>query len=365
MITFTTTRRLAALRAQAGLVPGLRRDAKREATARQQAESALAGAQAAVTSTKEALGTAQASFASRVAELEAAASASTQGAEPFRAQLALRVLRNHIASVKASGDQAAIDGLRALDAMLGPDPEPEPAPGTPLAATQPPAAEEPHDDAPTAGPGQRYHHPHFISAERQSWGGIRYGFREFTGDEPEPQDPEGLYEDDSLDWEQKRQVLLEYEAARDLWHQARFCRDATAAFCAATPGWQAYVRARSAMDAAFAEFRDTEDTRWRAQVLRLGDAQDQAHRAAVGWDRTAAELRRLEHEHYLAVSTGHELSLCEVATRAGIDIDSWHLGSFYGVYRDRLADQVSDAISQQEGRLQKAGVLAPISGSEP
>jgi hypothetical protein len=374
MIKIITTKTLAALRAEASLVPGLRRSAAAEAEARQSAADDLAGERAARARAETERDTALDDVTAGLARLELAASDPADG-EAVKAAIALHAMRTQIARVKASGDPAAIEGVRVLDALIGPDPEtgsndPE-QPKQPTHQEDTTVAPETLDTvAPeTLDPILKYHHPHFISAEHNTWG-TKYTFRGFTGSEPEPQSPDAAWKDDSLSWEERRLVDREYEAARCMWSQAGFRRDAAAAITSAVPVWQAYARARSAMDAAFAAFWETGDGQWRAQILRLTDAHEQALRAARDWDDVADRLARMQYEHFRYVGEGNELGLKDVGAGVGIDTTSWFIDFYYYSnerHGDTLASKVREAIDGHKDRLREVAELAPqhSGGADP
>jgi hypothetical protein len=363
MITIITTKALGALRAEASLVPGLRRSAEAEAEARRTAAAALLEQQGARARAETERDTALNDVTAGLARLELAAS-DPAGGEAVKAAIALHAMRTQIARVKASGDPAAIDGIRVLDALIGPDPAPEA--GTP-APEQPAAREDSAVASETPDPIRKYHHLHFISAEHKTWG-TKYTFRGFTGSEPEPQSPEAAWKDDSLSWEERRLVDREYEAARCMWSQARFRRDAAPAITSAVSVWQAYARARSAMDAAFAAFWETGDGQWRAQILRLTDAHEEALRTAAEWDRVADRLVRMQYEHFRYVGEGNELTLKDAGAGIGIDTTSWFIDFYYyGNQRDgdTLTSKVREAISGHKDRLREVAELTPQDSGGP
>lgn len=359
MITVIRRGTLAALRDEAALVPGLRRTAADAAAARQAAVAAQLEAEAARARAEAERDAALDDITAGLARLELAASAP-DGGEMVRAAIALHALRAQIARVKASGDPAAIDGIRALDALISPAPAPEA--GSPEPEPEEPTVRE--DNAVTSqapDPISNYHHPHFISAEHGEWVTL-YWFREFTGLEPEPEAPESAWDDDSLTWEDRRLLRCEYEGARCMWSKARFRRDAGPAIKSAVPVWQAYLQARSAMDAAFAAFWETGDNQWRAQILRLGDAHQQALRAAGDWDRVADGLARMRDEHLRYVGEGNELGLNDVGAAIGIDTTGWHIDYwYYGKERhgDGLVKEIREVIGEHERRLREVAELAP------
>ena len=84
----------------------------------------------------------------------------------------------------------------------------------------------------------------------------------------------------TADEAERMRLSREYEAAAELWVRRRAADSIVRLIAAAVPAWQAYVGARTAMDVEFAALWETEDSRWRSQVLRLVRAQDEALAAA-------------------------------------------------------------------------------------
>jgi 8-oxo-dGTP pyrophosphatase MutT (NUDIX family) len=221
-----------------------------------------------------------------------------------------------------------------------------------------------------------FHHPHFIDGRRDTEYrfGTRYffQFRPFTGSEPKPEMPDGLW--NQLSEEDDYQLLrAEYRLAYELWAKARFRRDVTSMLRAAVPVWQEYEQARNAMAAAFAAFWETSDIQWRAQILRLTDAHAQAVAAARNWDSVAASLTRAEHEHLRDVGEEHELSLRDVAAETGLDISTWEISGdydykrpewHYGEFVTPTVRAVREEIERQKERLKEVDELATLRGGE-
>ncbi len=113
MFTIIRTRNLAALREEAAQLPGLRRQVTE---ARHAAEAAAAEA----SRLGDELDAAIAEAGSRLGRLLTAVRDPVTGPS-VQAGIALHVVRDMIAEVKASGDPAAIEGIRAMDALLGED----------------------------------------------------------------------------------------------------------------------------------------------------------------------------------------------------------------------------------------------------
>jgi hypothetical protein len=149
----------------------------------------------------------------------------------------------------------------------------------------------------TTTPIARYHHRHFVSAQpgkRQD--SYHFTFRPFTGYETRPELNVAVYDDSGVSLDDRILLAREYEAARTLWSQAKFRLHAKPAITRAQPIWQEYTRARTTMDAAYAAFGDTEDNKWRAQLLKLADTHRDVLAAAQQWDTVAEGLARLVEE---------------------------------------------------------------------
>jgi len=125
------------------------------------------------------------------------------------------------------------------------------------------------------------------------------------------------------------------------------------------------------MDAEYAAFWETEDGRWRAQLLRLVTAHDLTLAAAEAWNHSAAHLASLYREYHDAVSSRYALPLSDFAAAAGIDASSWEIDFYHDRYpEDRhgygnsLAKAVRAAITEQKDRLRTVGELAPAHASD-
>lgn len=141
MIRIVRTRTLAALQARAAEADGL--------SERAAADAGKLAAEAAARRAREAQSEAEAALASSEAELAAlwddtvaglarleAAAGDPQAGSPVQGGIALRFLRGQIEKIKKSGDLAMIDGIRALDALIGADSPPAQGPGKPSAPAQ-------------------------------------------------------------------------------------------------------------------------------------------------------------------------------------------------------------------------------------
>jgi len=129
MFTIIRTRILAALREEAAQLPGLRCQVTgaRNAAEAAAAEAARCGAE---------LDAAIAAAGSRSGRLLAAVRDPVTGSS-VQADIALHVVRDMITEVKASGDAAAIEGIRVMDALLGED---FPSPSSSSSSTRPAAS---------------------------------------------------------------------------------------------------------------------------------------------------------------------------------------------------------------------------------
>ena len=384
MIRIVASGKLAALRAAAGLVPGLRSAAAQASVRQQEAEAARlaaaadcdkaigerAQAQAAQARAEAERDAALGDITAGLARLEAAASDPAVG-ESVKAGIALHVLRHEIARIRASGDAAAIDSIRLIEALIGQDD----GPGEPAALPAPAAARETQTNE---NPGQEeqpvtpdpiapYRHRNFISVE-QGPDGLCYKFQPFSGWEQEPQVPAAAWKDQALTWADTQRLSDEYEAASALWHRPRFLSRVTPVLKEAVPAWQAYAQARSSMDAEYAAFWETEDGRWRAQLLRLVTAHDLTLAAAEAWDRRAAYLASLYREYHDAVISRYALPLRDFAAAAGIDAAGWEIDFYHDRYPENRhgygtpqVKAVRAAITEQQDRLRTVGELAPAS----
>jgi hypothetical protein len=144
------------------------------------------------------------------------------------------------------------------------------------------------------------HHLHLISAEPHQgvFGrkGTKYTFKPFTGHEPEPSFITMVPDQVSatLTPEQTIELLSEYRAAHQVWAKAKFRLDATPLLRAMAPLWGAYAQARRQWDAAMTALENTNDSQWRAGLLKLHDARQKTLVAARAFDGHAAKLALLE-----------------------------------------------------------------------
>ncbi|WP_331762341.1 hypothetical protein OG612_45120 (plasmid) [Streptomyces sp. NBC_01527] len=211
----------------------------------------------------------------------------------------------------------------------------------------------------------RYHHPHFLQVEPGRYeGSVTYYFTAFTGRETEPEMPLTVYGDKSVTYEQRRELADQYEAARGAWSQARLRLEATPVLRKAAPLWEAWTTAQAALHQVFNEFRSTADGQWRAQLLRLTDAERAAKTAAEAWDKIAGQLAGLSAAQVRAAGEEHELELTDVAKEIGLDAQPWHINhtSEYDpthVWHDTpVVAVLTLQIDQQRERLREVDHLA-------
>jgi hypothetical protein len=203
------------------------------------------------------------------------------------------------------------------------------------------------------------HHPHLVAVETHSWGAATYTFAPFTGDEPEPMCPPFA---DGDDLDAHRELRHEYAAAHSLWAAARYLRQLIPLVQAGVPLWQAYARARKAMDSVFDSLTDTADGQWRATVLRLLDAQAAALTAAQRWDEHAYEIAKVEWSVSTSVMERVD-GVRGAARELGIDARDWQVGhpDEYECSWTRdttpLVEQVTQAIAAQRERVREVARL--------
>ncbi|WP_438490723.1 hypothetical protein [Streptomyces sp. S186] len=195
----------------------------------------------------------------------------------------------------------------------------------PLDDTGLPHRQEPSAPAPAAPVNaSRYNHPHFLGTspgEREGW--IVYTFAPFTGTEPTPTFPTTAYDDTSLTWELRDSLHDQYTAARIAWSHARLRRQAKALLHKAASLWTAWTTARDELIAVFEEFWSTSDGHWRAQLLRLTDAERAVNKAAGDWDTVAAKLAKVAADQIDVAGYDEKLPLTTVAQELGYDASDW------------------------------------------
>uniref|UniRef100_UPI002F90D82F hypothetical protein n=1 Tax=Streptomyces sp. NBC_01562 TaxID=2975879 RepID=UPI002F90D82F len=235
----------------------------------------------------------------------------------------------------------------------------------------------PHSPAPAASDTSRYNHSHFLGTspgEREGW--VVYTFAPFTGREPKPQFPDAAFDDKSLTWQMREPLHRQYTAAQVLWSHARFRNQAKPLLIQAAPLWAAWMTARDELVAAFEKFWSTGDGHWRAQLLRLTDAERTASKAADDWDTVAAKLAQAVADQIDLVGWEEELPLATVAQEHGLDVSGWmvhHVDDYahplpqYLIVRDGvdhwgratpLAASAAQLIESQRERLREVAGLA-------
>ncbi|MFC9817311.1 hypothetical protein ACFVJM_35250 [Streptomyces virginiae] len=236
----------------------------------------------------------------------------------------------------------------------------------------------PHPDTLTGPPAtapaadaSRYHHPHFVDA-RPTDSGTAYRFTAFSGYEAQPEMPAGAYDDPAMTWELRDQ----YTAARVLWSHSRLRRQAAPLLHKAAPLWSAWTAARDELVATFAQFWSTGDGLWRAQLLRLTDAERAAQEAAGAFDVVARELAQAVADQVDVAGWDDALPLTTVAGELGYDASDWtvhHVDDYthplpqYRIVRDGvdhygratpLTVSATQLIEEQRERLREVAALA-------
>lgn len=233
---------------------------------------------------------------------------------------------------------------------------------TGLAHRQAPAPSAP-SLAPAVADLTRYHHSHFVRAEPGK-GWVSYYFVAFTGYEPEPELPLTAYKDKTVTYEQCSELGRQYDAARIMWSKARLRLQAAPVLQEALPLWNAWRLANTELQRVFADFWHIADGRWRAQLLRLTDAERTARSTAERWDKVAEQLARLAADQVRAAGEDDELPLAEVAKELGLDVRAWHIDhiSAYEPTHYRrdtpLVEVLTRQIAAQHERLREVAHLA-------
>ncbi|MEU2855533.1 hypothetical protein [Streptomyces syringium] len=220
--------------------------------------------------------------------------------------------------------------------------------------------------APAVADVARYHHPHFVRAEPgRSEGGVLYYFAPFTGREPEPEVPLAVYKDTAVTWEQSRELRNQYEAARIMWSKARLRLEAAPLLRRAAPLWEAWASTLAELRRVFGEFWSTADGQWRAQLLRLTDAERAARKAAGAWDGLAEQLAKLADAQVRVAGEYDELELGDVAREIGLDAKGWwieHISEYepvpYSRHDTPVVGDLNRVIEEQRERLREVAGLA-------
>ncbi|MEY9997316.1 hypothetical protein ABIE67_009435 [Streptomyces sp. V4I8] len=169
----------------------------------------------------------------------------------------------------------------------------------------------------------RYNHPNFLDIQPGKYGGTTFRFKAFTGLEPKPEYPAAANDDAALTWAMRGDLLDQYEAARVLWSKARLRHEATPLLRKAAPLWTAWTTAWDELTAVFEQFRTVSDGHWRAQLLRLTDAEDAATAAADAFDGIATQLAQAVDDQISVAGREEEVELTTLAQELGIDASDW------------------------------------------
>ncbi|CQR59400.1 hypothetical protein [Streptomyces leeuwenhoekii] len=222
----------------------------------------------------------------------------------------------------------------------------------------------------------RYHHPRFVDAQPAPGGGTAFRFMAFTGREPQPEFPAAAYDDPAMTWELRDQLHDQYTAARVLWSQSRLRRQATPLLHHAASLWSAWLKARDELVDSFQQFWSTADGLWRAQMLRLTDAERAAAQAADAFDAVARQLAQAAADQVDVAGWDEALPLTTVAREIGYDASDWkvhHVDDYtapYPQYRivrngvdhygraTPLAASATQLIEEQRERLREVATLA-------
>lgn len=237
---------------------------------------------------------------------------------------------------------------------------------------------------PAFGTSARFfpHHPHFV-AVKPTWldGRYEYTFREFTGDEPRPENPAypGYVPDEEQTAEDKARMreyherMAEIDSADKAWQQARYRRQIT-------PLAEAAVKARPPVDEALSAMTEAWEALdsapvWPVAVKRLIDAQDKARTEMGRWvDGYAYPLAKAEgsQSHYIRehVADWRDIAEKVTGTRIGWDIGWYYKGDHHvGSYSSDPWGELDETIRKQRARLEEitrlSGANAAPTGHRP
>ncbi|MER7761337.1 hypothetical protein [Streptomyces sp. NPDC097619] len=214
------------------------------------------------------------------------------------------------------------------------------------------------------GDATPYHHPAFVRVEPGHFeGDLVYYFTGFTGRESEPAVLTAAYADETLTHAQVRELSRQYRSAGVLWSHARLYLLAVPLLHQAVPVWNEWTAARDELRMVFSEFWTTADSRWKAQLLRLTDAETAAKQAARKWDDIAVQLAKLADDQVHVAGYDNELPLSDVAQVAGLDIRGWdicHVDEYTPPFNrpTPLVYDLNSEIKQQRERLTEVASLA-------
>jgi hypothetical protein len=210
------------------------------------------------------------------------------------------------------------------------------------------------------------HHPHFVSIEHDCGSSYRYGFRAFTGAEPEPKTPPGpdyipaddQTAEDKARLQEWRERVSEIGAANKLWQQARYYHQVT-------PLVEAALKARPPVDEALAAMQTAWEGLdnapvWPVAVKALLDAQDAARAAMDRWvDRYAYPLAEVEgnQSNYISEYFADWHGIAEKLNGGqpvSWDVGSYHRGPYTSPsYWDNPLEDLDKTIRKQRARLEE------------
>lgn len=200
-----------------------------------------------------------------------------------------------------------------------------------------------------------WHHPHFVAADDGPFG-VKYEFKPFNGDEPEPRLPADVREAFEKFYAQHRgtpagqaageawsAALREVEAAHIMWQAARHKRVLLAWLRKVAPIARAYQQARAAVVDTYESLHATPDGFWQAKLLTLVEQRTVARHLA----------RKLDDETTPIVDLWDELpgqvweampSIEELAKSHGIDLGDW---------RPNLSDACESSLGPEARELEE------------
>jgi hypothetical protein len=232
----------------------------------------------------------------------------------------------------------------------------------------------------------RPHLPTYLTKVEPHTYHIRYTFQPFTGQEPEPQEPDykNICDDPKLahqHWDEQagRSIADEaeyklreaarfllsdvYRQARIEWKNARHIAELKTVAKNTDQLWKAHNQAKRAVEAAFAYLRDPDAAKeWPAAVSRLVDAQDTYLSAAIAFDDRAKEIAKVHDRHMHEDMLGYDEALAAAGFPGAKDwpiasVDDYgrnHRGE-YGRYT--LAGKAQVLIKEQQAHVEKVGHL--------
>ena len=217
---------------------------------------------------------------------------------------------------------------------------------------------------------RRYHHPNFRSATTVDTGNgpaLAFTFVQFSPWGRELEMPT-YSEDQALTRQDQEFLSQEWEAARIEHWKCMFREDVRRQLGDAGTRRNAYLAAREAMDGAYAAFAAAGDGQWRALLLAMATAHDNAMTTAKAWDEAAAGLARAQRNHWQHAGREHGLTLAAVAAESGYGIREWdirEIDSDYDPYKGSYPDyegpavaEVRPLVEQQQKLLKAAGEMA-------